>query len=182
MDSNTDEFLEHFGVKGMRWGVRRDDLSGVSRKTNKEARKDAEESARAKMYFGKGAGTRRKLINKTVEAKKGRDSDYARAFDHHFARQDLSEHASGARTERARTDRKERTRQRAGYVARSVTGEAGTQAAFAAVVIGGAAFLNSQRGRAMMGQAASFVRDQASTARGERMARNITSMLRNQGL
>ena len=44
MDVVVDEFLAHYGVKGMKWGVRR------------AARKDANEFAAAKMYYGKGAG------------------------------------------------------------------------------------------------------------------------------
>lgn len=40
-------YLAHHGVKGMKWGVRR------------HARKDAKEMARAKMFHGEGAGTRR---------------------------------------------------------------------------------------------------------------------------
>ena len=38
MDARVDEFLAHYGVKGMKWGVRR------------AARKDANEFAAAKMY------------------------------------------------------------------------------------------------------------------------------------
>ena len=42
--------LMHYGVKGMKWGVRR------------RARHDAKEFTQAKMYYGDGAGNRRKLI------------------------------------------------------------------------------------------------------------------------
>ncbi len=59
---DEDIYLEHYGVRGMRWGVSNDRRGGVSRKTDKVARKDAQEFARAKMYYGTGAGTRRKLI------------------------------------------------------------------------------------------------------------------------
>lgn len=139
-------FLAHYGVKGMRWGVRKD-RDGVSRKTDREARKDATEYARAKMYYGEGAGTRRKLINKSVEAKKAKNPNYAKAFDRHLAEQDMSTHASKARKERKRTDRKDRTKKQAGYVARRITGEMGTQAAFAAVVLAGGAYLASPKVR-----------------------------------
>ena len=77
-------FLEHYGVKGQRWGHRKDSTPGVSRKTDREAKKDAEEFARAKLFYGQGAGTRRKLIKATVEAKSKRDPSYAKAFDNHL--------------------------------------------------------------------------------------------------
>lgn len=48
--------LMHYGVKGMKWGVRR------------RARRDAKEFTQAKMYYGEGAGNRRKLIKATVKA------------------------------------------------------------------------------------------------------------------
>lgn len=145
-------YLEHFGVKGMRWGVRKQDrqASGVSRKTDREARKDAEEFARAKLFYGKGAGTRRKLIKATVEAKRGKDPSYGKAFDNHLSKQDLSEHASKARGERSRKDKKEKVTKVAGYTARRFTGEMGTTAAFTAAAVAGAAYLRTPRGQATM--------------------------------
>lgn len=101
---DVDDFLEHFGVKGMKWGVRKDNPEGVSSRTNREARKDAEEFARAKMFYGEGAGNRRKLIKATVEAKSKKDASYKKAFDHHLEKQDMSGHASAARGERKRKD------------------------------------------------------------------------------
>lgn len=72
--------------------------------TQREARRDAREYARAQMYYGEGAGTRRKLITATVDAKAHRDPAYERAFHDELSRQDMAEHASKARRERQRTD------------------------------------------------------------------------------
>lgn len=153
------EFLEHFGVKGMRWGVRSSGAPGVSRGTNRAAKKDAQEFARAKLFYGQGAGTRRKLIKATVEAKSKKDPTYKKAFDHHLAKQDLSKHSTGAQRERSRKDKTEKTKKSAGYLARSFTGEMGTQAAFTAVAVGGAAYLNSSAGRARLSTAMNQVRN-----------------------
>lgn len=161
-----DDFLAHYGVKGMKWGVRRDPAPGVSRKTNKEARKDATEFARAKMFYGEGAGNRRKLINASVDAKRKRDPSYGKAFDHHLAKQNMADHAQKARSERSRTDRRTRTKQRAGYVARRFTGEMGTQAAFAAAAFAGAAFLKSPKGQRMMGNVMTKVRNNQAHRQG----------------
>lgn len=73
-------------------------------KTEREARRDAQEFARAQMFYGEGAGIRRKLITATVEAKAHRDPTYARAFHTELSRQDMAEHASKARVERRRKD------------------------------------------------------------------------------
>lgn len=70
----------------------------------KEARIDAQEFARAQMYYGEGAGIRRKLINNTVDAKVARDPVYGRAFDKELRKQDMADHASKARKERTRRD------------------------------------------------------------------------------
>lgn len=66
----------------------------------KEAARDAREYARAEMFFGEGAGTRRKLIKATVDAKAHRDPAYGRAFHAALEAQDMAEHAMKARRER----------------------------------------------------------------------------------
>ena len=60
--------LMHYGVKGMKWGVRR------------RARRDAKEYTQAKMYYGEGAGNRRKLIKATVKTR-SKDPFYKSEFD-----------------------------------------------------------------------------------------------------
>lgn len=85
--------LYHYGVKGMKWGVRR------------RASKDAKEFARAKMFYGEGAGNRRKLIKATV-TERSKDPNYKKAFDEALSKQDMSKHASKAKTERKVKDTK----------------------------------------------------------------------------
>lgn len=118
---NVDIFLEHFGVKGMRWGQRQG-LDGVPPKTYREARKDAHEFARAKMFYGEGAGNRRKLINKSVEAKSSRDQAYKKAFDYHLKSQNLADHAQAARSERHRKDIKNTTAKTARGIKNTILG------------------------------------------------------------
>jgi hypothetical protein len=131
LDEDT---LIHFGIKGMHWGVRKDDAPGVTRATNKEARKDAVEFARAKMFYGEGAGTRRKLIKASVEAKSKRNPDYKKAFEHHLAQQDLSTHADKARSERKRKDVKNTTMKNVRAINRSINGPFAGPVAAAAVL------------------------------------------------
>lgn len=180
-DESVDDFLEHFGVKGQRWGVRKNNLAGVSNRTNREARKDAEEFSRAKMFFGEGAGTRRKLIKNTVDAKQKRDSDYAKAFDHHLGRQDMSSHASKARGERSRTDKKQTAKRSAGMVARKFTGEMGTTAAFTAAALAGGAYLTSPSGRRNMNKATAAVKVWANSGRSRRTQDFLTDYFQRNG-
>ena len=86
--------LYHFGVLGMKWG---------HHKTIRNAKTDAHEYARAKMFYGKGAGTRRKLIKATVESR-SKDPLYKSEFDKALAKQDMGKHAEKARAERIRKD------------------------------------------------------------------------------
>ncbi len=97
-----DAYLAHHGIKGMKWGVRRSPEQlghKVPRSTIRNAHKDAKEFARAKMYYGEGAGNRRKLIKATVD-ERSKDPDYKREFEKALAEQDMAKHASKAKTER----------------------------------------------------------------------------------
>jgi hypothetical protein len=135
----TDEELEHFGVKGMHWGVRKEEaLSDVPKKTSHEAEKDAQEYARAKMFYGSGAGNRRKLIKATVEAKSAKDPAYKKAFEHHLENQDMSVHAQKARAERKRKNAASSTAKTARGVRHVVNGNAQYASLAAAMLAGGA--------------------------------------------
>ena len=103
-DETLDDVLMHFGVKGMRWGVRKDsDGLGVSPKVAKDAKKDAVEFTKAKMFYGEGAGNRRKLIKARVE-QKSKNADYKKAFDHYVDSTNLSKRADQAKSTRRRKD------------------------------------------------------------------------------
>lgn len=93
--------LYHYGVKGMKWGVRR-----VERKTRKQARKDAQETARSKMYYGEGAGVRRRNINSVVR-QRSKDPTYKKAFDEEYSKQDMGKARRDAERQRKTTDRVE---------------------------------------------------------------------------
>lgn len=125
------EFLEHFGVKGMKWGVRKTDVPGVSRKVSRDAAKDAREFARAKMFYGESAGTRRKLIRATVDSK-SKNPEYKKAFDHHLDNQDMSKHAGKARGERRRRDAKNTTAKTARGISHMIRGNTRYASALAA--------------------------------------------------
>ena len=167
-----DEFLAHYGKKGMRWG-KRSAVPGVSRSTNREAKKDAKEFARAKMYYGTGAGTRRKLIRESVNAKQKRDEAYKKAFEAHLNGQDLSVHATKAIKQRKRTDRVEGTKKTGGAIARQVTGEMGTRAAVVAIAAGGFAFYKSPKGKAFASKTASSLKKAVNQQRINMGARHL---------
>jgi hypothetical protein len=133
-----EDLLIHYGIKGMKWGVRKGDHPGASRKTNREAKKDAHEFARAKLFYGEGAGTRRKLIKASVEAKAKRDPSYKDAFDHHLAGQDLGEHAQKARAERRHKDTRANVRKTGNSINRALNGPFAGSAAIALVGAGAA--------------------------------------------
>lgn len=176
-DQELEDFLEHFGVKGMHWGVRH--TPGVSNKVNRMAAKDAQEHARAKMFYGEGAGNRRKLINAKVDYNKRNVSGYAKAFDNHLNAQNLSEHSTKATKERQRIDRRTRNKQRTGAVARHLTGQMGTQAAFVALAAGGVAFARSSKGRQLLKKGVSKIKDTHSEFLRRQGAKHVQNMLKN---
>ena len=141
--------LYHHGIKGQKWGIRRyqnEDGSlteaGKARlasgnspwSTRRAAKKDAKEFARAKMYYGEGAGTRRKLIKATVEQRTKNDPFYKNEFDRQLAKQDMAEHASKARTERRTRDTANAVGKTTRGVVNRVLGNAGRVTASAATI------------------------------------------------
>ena len=88
--------LMHYGVKGMKWGVRRRD------------RRDAKEYTLARMYYGEGAGNRRKLIKATVKARP-KDPFYKNEFDKAVSKTDMSKRASQAHRQRGRKNARNAT-------------------------------------------------------------------------
>lgn len=136
--------LAHFGVKGMRWGQKKaevhPDIADVPEKTRKDASNDAEEFTRAKLFFGEGAGTRRKLIKAQVEEKK-KDPQYAKAFDHFVKQTDLGQRAVQAKKERKHTNRKTATKKTAKGVGHVLRGNSQYANTAAVVGVGAASYL-----------------------------------------
>lgn len=109
-DDISDDELVHFGVLGMKWGVRKDDDPGVSRKLNRLVDKDVKKWADAKMYYGKGAGTRRKLLKAELDKKRKDLPGYADLFDKKSQNADFAGSAKKATAERKVRDTAYRTR------------------------------------------------------------------------
>lgn len=117
------DYLAHHGIKGMHWGIRRyqpypDGFSGeakyigdkrITRKTRRLAKKDAKEFARARMFYGEGAGNRRKLIKARVEEYSKKIPGYKEEFEKYSSKQDMAKHAGAARRERKIRDVKNST-------------------------------------------------------------------------
>ena len=103
------DYIAHHGIKGQKWGIRRyrnedGTLTEAGRKRyektqDRQAKKDAKEYARARMYYGEGAGTRRKQIKAVVD-QRSKDPFYKKQFESYLKNQDMSEHATKARAER----------------------------------------------------------------------------------
>lgn len=178
--STPSEAMAHYGVKGMRWGVRKTDAPGVSRKINKDAKKDAEEFARAKMFYGQGAGTRRKLIKNSVEAKSKKSAEYKKAFDHHLAQQDMSKHSSKAVSERKRKDRTETVVKTSRGVNRQLNGGFGPVSVSAAVIAAGVvAARKNNIDQILRDSAATQYRSRQSSRQNRRAAEDL---LRDMGM
>lgn len=136
--AEDENFLAHYGVKGMKWG-KRSRPEGVSRKVDRAASKDAKEFTQAKMYYGDGAGTRRKLIKNSVESK-SKDPNYKKAFDDHVAKTDMGKRVSQAQGKRKRTDTVEGAKKTGRGVIHTLKGNPQYASAAATVVVAGAVF------------------------------------------
>lgn len=144
MAEDVDDFLAHYGVKGMRWGKRSDRPSTTPRRTDRTAAKDAKEAALAKMYYGEGAGTRRKLIKATVEARKKADPAYAEAYDRHFGNQDFEKATKKAVGQRKRTDRVNATVKTTKGIKHILSGNSQYANVTATLVVGGAMYAHKK--------------------------------------
>ena len=130
MPEYTREFVAHFGVKGMHWGVH---------KIESQAKSDANEHTKAKLFYGEGAGTRRKLIKAKVE-QRSKNPDYKKAFDAAVASQNLDKRAAQATRTRTRKDTTNSLRKTARGVHRQLSGGFGPVTASAATIAAGAAY------------------------------------------
>lgn len=119
------EYLEHFGVPGMKWG---------QRKAIKYAKQDAKEYQKAKFMYGDMAGTRRKLIKNQVADRSKKSKVYKDTFDKIVANQDNSNALAIGEREHKKQVHKE-TRHRVGRRLKSAA-IAGTSA----VIIGGVSY------------------------------------------
>ena len=72
---------------------------------DKMAKQDAFNWARAEMFFGAGAGTRRKLLNAEIEDKVAKIPGYIEHFNKWYEQQNFADHAIAAAKERKRIDR-----------------------------------------------------------------------------
>ena len=76
-----------------------------TKRLQKDAKKDAEDMARAKAYYGEGAGNRRKQIRNRI-SERMKDPDYKAEYEKQLAAQDMSKHQKAANRERHMQDAK----------------------------------------------------------------------------
>lgn len=120
---NYSNELYHYGIPGQKWGVRRYQnkdgtltKAGLRKQASEEANvgkiasKDAKRYADAKMFYGKTAGTRRKLLNAELNKKKKDLPGYEDAFNKAIESVDYAKSAKKAVTKRHAIDAKYRAR------------------------------------------------------------------------
>lgn len=57
IEEDVEDFLEHYGVKGMKWGVRKDRVSGADRRIARAEVNDVRKSARSAIKQHRRAGS-----------------------------------------------------------------------------------------------------------------------------
>ncbi len=72
--------IEHYGVMGMKWGVRKD-------RDTRMANRDAKKMAKAQVAYGAGAGTKRKLMDRKIKQRSNVSAKYAEAYKEAYAKQ-----------------------------------------------------------------------------------------------
>lgn len=109
LSTEDQHYIQHYGVLGMHWGSRKSE-GGIARATDRLAKKDAKRHAEAKMFYGKTAGTKRKLLKAEIDRKRERVPGYAESFDKHLENVNYAKAAKKAVRVRTRKDVTYRTR------------------------------------------------------------------------
>ena len=95
--------LQHVGILGMHWGHHTSE-DGISNSTRNLAKKDAQRFIDAKMFYGKTAGTKRKLLKAELEKKMKDVPGYEKEFNSHLGVVDKAKSAKKAVRDRNRID------------------------------------------------------------------------------
>lgn len=158
--------LDHSGVKGMHWGEHH---------ARRMARADANEFAKARAYYGQGAGTRRKLIKAKVETRSS-NPHYKKEFDRTLSGQNLEKRSAQATRKRKRSDTTNFVGKTARGVHRSLSGGFGPVTATAATIAAGAGYAHKTG-------LDKVVLDKVKKAATNRSTRaNVNQFLKDQGL
>lgn len=180
-------FLSHHGVAGQKWGVKNGPPyplgNGMSpRKAKSRAKKDAKEFARAKMFYGEGAGNRRKLI-KNIVAERSKDPVYKQTFDDALSKQDMAKHVQKAKAERHRKDAASQVKKTGRGLVNIFTGHPERVGAGLAVAAAGIGIAHKTGVDKMVANFAKTkindVRNSAAAAKGKRWAKNIQFVVRD---
>lgn len=115
--------LAHYGVLGMKWGVRR-----AEKRLQKTAVKDAHRYAKAKMAYGEGSGVQRRHIKAELEGKM-KDPKYKKSFDDALESINYAKATNQAHRWRKGQDVKSQTTRSTKAVARALTGTSSLAAA-----------------------------------------------------